>query len=68
MVRIVDWSVSKRQNRAVTEFLERSAFPEEAEKAEKAGLSLLGLGKRILRTESAAAFVLACLSSEFELR
>jgi 16S rRNA (uracil1498-N3)-methyltransferase len=42
--------------------------PEEAEKAENAGLSLLGLGKRILRTESAAAFVLACLSSEFELR
>ena len=41
---------------------------EEAEKAEKAGLALLGLGKRILRTESAAAFVLACLSSEFELR
>ena len=42
--------------------------PEEAERAEKAGLSLLGLGRRILRTESAAAFVLACLSSEFELR
>lgn len=42
--------------------------PEEAETAEKAGLLLLGLGKRILRTESAAAFVLACLSSEFELR
>ena len=42
--------------------------PEEAEKAEKADLLLLGLGKRILRTESAAAFVLACLSSEFELR
>ena len=42
--------------------------PEEANAAEKAGLSLLGLGKRILRTESAAAFVLACLSSEFELR
>ncbi len=42
--------------------------PEEAEKAEIEGLSLLGLGKRILRTESAAAFVLACLSSEFELR
>ena len=42
--------------------------PEEAERAEGAGLSLLGLGKRILRTESAAAFVLACLSSEFELR
>lgn len=42
--------------------------PEEAEMAENAGLSLLGLGRRILRTESAAAFVLACLSSEFELR
>jgi 16S rRNA (uracil1498-N3)-methyltransferase len=42
--------------------------PEEAKAAEDAGLSLLGLGKRILRTESAAAFVLACLSSEFELR
>ncbi len=42
--------------------------PDEAEAAENAGLSLLGLGKRILRTESAAAFVLACLSSEFELR
>ena len=33
MLRIVDWSISKRQCRAVTEFLERSAFPEEAEKA-----------------------------------
>ena len=33
MLRIVDWSISKRQNRAVTEFLERSAFPEEAERA-----------------------------------
>lgn len=33
MVRIVDWSVKKRQCRAVAEFLERSAFPEEAEKA-----------------------------------
>ena len=42
--------------------------PEEAKRAEDAGLLLLGLGKRILRTESAAAFVLACLSSEFELR
>lgn len=42
--------------------------PEEAEKAEKAGLIPVSLGRRILRTESAAAFVLACLSSEFELR
>ncbi len=42
--------------------------PEEANAAEEAGICLFGLGKRILRTESAAAFVLACLSSEFELR
>ena len=42
--------------------------PEEAQKAENAGLSLLGLGKRILRTESAAAFVLACLVYETELK
>lgn len=42
--------------------------PEEAKAAEDSGLMLLGLGKRILRTESAAAFALACLSSEFELR
>ena len=33
MLRIVDWSVSKRCNRIVTEFLERTAFPEEAERA-----------------------------------
>lgn len=33
MLRIIDWSVSKRQCRAVAEFLERSAFPEEAESA-----------------------------------
>ncbi|MGM9642671.1 MAG: RsmE family RNA methyltransferase [Eubacteriales bacterium] len=42
--------------------------PEEAEAAKEAGIRVFGLGKRILRTESAAAFVLACLSSEFELR
>ena len=33
MLRIVDWSVEKRQSRAVTAFLTRSAFPAEAEKA-----------------------------------
>lgn len=41
---------------------------EEAELAAGAGLISLGLGARILRTESAAAFVLASLASEFELR
>ena len=33
MVRIVEWSAQKPQSKYVTKFLERSAFPEEAEKA-----------------------------------
>lgn len=41
---------------------------QEAQEAQESGIRIFGLGKRILRTESAAAFVLACLSSEFELR
>ncbi len=40
---------------------------DEAEKAKKAGAIMTGLGKRILRTETAAAFVLGCLVYEFEL-
>lgn len=39
----------------------------EAEAATAAGLCPIGLGKRILRTETAAAFVLACLVYEAEL-
>lgn len=39
MLRIVDWSEKKRQSKIVTEFLERSAFPEEAEKAAAAVLA-----------------------------
>ena len=39
----------------------------EAEQARAAGMYLTGLGKRILRTETAAAFVLGCLSYEMEL-
>lgn len=41
--------------------------PEEAEEAAAAGAVSVSLGKRILRTESAAPFVLACLSYEYEL-
>ena len=33
MIKIVDWSVAKPQSKIVTRFLQRSAFPEEAEKA-----------------------------------
>ena len=41
--------------------------PEEAEEARGAGMIPVGLGHRILRTETAATFVLACLSLEWEL-
>ena len=33
MIKIVEWSAAKPQNKVVTRFLQRSAFPEEAEKA-----------------------------------
>ncbi len=39
----------------------------EAEYAQECGMKPVGLGKRILRTETAAAFVLGCLSYEMEL-
>lgn len=39
----------------------------EAEKAVEAGLISTGLGKRILRTETASGFVLACISYALEL-
>lgn len=41
--------------------------PLEAETAREMGFSLVGLGKRILRTETAAAFVLGCIVYESEL-
>ena len=39
----------------------------EVEKAKEAGLIPVGLGKRILRTETASGFVLGCLCYELEL-
>ncbi len=39
----------------------------EAEKARSAGMISVSLGRRILRAESAAPFVLSCLSLEYEL-
>jgi 16S rRNA (uracil1498-N3)-methyltransferase len=42
--------------------------PGEAKLASEAGLRSVSLGARILRTESAAAFVLACIAEEFELK
>ena len=41
--------------------------PAEAEAAGRAGLLMTGLGRRILRTETAAPFVLSCLSFRYEL-
>ena len=48
MLRIVEWSAGKPQSRAVTNFLARSAFPEEAEKAASEVLAAI-------RTEGDAA-------------
>lgn len=42
--------------------------PEEAARAEEAGLVPVSLGTRILRTESAAAFALAAISFKYELQ
>ena len=39
----------------------------EANVAKENGMSLVGLGKRILRTETASSFLLGCLVYEFEL-
>ena len=41
--------------------------PEEAETARGMGFSMTGLGKRILRTETASGFVLSCLIYALEL-
>ncbi len=40
---------------------------EEAEFARENGLNMTGLGRRILRTETAAPFVLSCMAYEYEL-
>lgn len=39
----------------------------EVKRAKEAGLPCVGLGKRILRCETASLFVLACISYEFEI-
>lgn len=41
--------------------------PEEAQAAQDAGFAMTGLGKRILRTETASGFVLSCLVYALEL-
>ena len=41
--------------------------PEEAARAQEVGMKMTGLGKRILRTETAAPFVLGCLVYSLEM-
>lgn len=41
--------------------------PDEAAEAARRGFSMIGLGKRILRCETAPSFVLGCLSYQYEL-
>lgn len=41
--------------------------PEEAAMAAERGCMMIGLGRRILRTETASGFVLSCLSYQYEL-
>ena len=41
--------------------------PSEAAYAAESGMMMTGLGKRILRTETAAPFVLSCVSCRYEL-
>ena len=53
MVKRVEWSVGKRQAGCVTEFLERSAFPEEAERAAQEVLAAV----RARRDEAVAEYV-----------
>ena len=52
---------------AAIEAVEKQIAEAEAEAAAQAGLMMCGLGKRILRTETAALFVLSCLSAIYEL-
>lgn len=40
---------------------------DEVRRAEEAGMVAVGLGKRILRTETASGFILGCICYEFEL-
>ncbi len=42
--------------------------PEEAQRAAEAGMICVGLGRRILRTETVSSFVLGCLAYEMEMQ
>ena len=54
-------------NIAVVVGSEGGFSPREAQKARESGALMVGLGPRILRTETASPFILGCLVYEFEL-
>ncbi len=59
--------LSERPNIALVIGSEGGFSEKEAEMAREAGAYTVGLGKRILRSETASGFALACLVYEFEL-
>ena len=60
-----EWA--KDKNIAVIIGAEGGFSPNEAKRAKEIGAVAVGLGNRILRTETASPFALACLVYEFEL-
>ncbi len=68
-VSLPDVLASSEVPRQVTVFIgpEGGFEEDEVQLAEENGAALCGLGRRILRTETAAAFVLSCLSYRYEL-
>ena len=60
-----EWA--KDKNIAVIIGSEGGFSPNEANRVKEIGAVAVGLGKRILRTETASPFALACLVYEFEL-
>ena len=57
----------KRPHVAIVIGSEGGFSPEEAQEARDRGFTLTGLGRRILRTETASSFVLAALCLQYEL-
>ncbi len=60
-------SLPERPTVAIVVGPEGGFSPDEAARAEKAGMLMVGLGPRILRTETVAAFVLGALVCQLEL-
>ena len=61
------WSYETLHQFCMDAFQKFGFSEKEATRAEDCGMRLVGLGKRILRTETASSFLLGCLVYEFEL-